>query len=97
MCGIDLAEFQMWFRRESSNIAIAQAQLASLRVVPQMGVDAESSEEFCERCDGLGWIKADEDLPVDTPGKDPVQADRRRSVEVYRGAGPGLGPNLSEV
>jgi len=67
-CGITMSEFANWFRRSASAIATAKAQLHAIELVGDMVVDARSSQESCERCDGLKWVNAPPDLPVDTPG-----------------------------
>ncbi len=67
-CGIDLAEFQQWYGKESVQMAIGIAQKRARFVVMDMAGDALTRSEFCERCDGLGWVGAAEGLPVDTPG-----------------------------
>lgn len=67
-CGIDLVEFQNWFSKAASAIAIAEAQRRAAGIVTDMAVDALSKDEFCERCDGLTWVAAPEGLPVETQG-----------------------------
>lgn len=67
-CGIDLPEFQQWYGKESVQMAIGIAQKRARFVVMDMAGDALTRSEFCERCDGLGWVGAAEGLPVDTPG-----------------------------
>lgn len=67
-CGIDLAEFQNWFSKAASQIAIAEAQLRAAGIVSDMAGDAATKDEYCDRCEGLGWIAAPDGLPVETPG-----------------------------
>lgn len=67
-CGIDLLEFQNWFQKAANQIAIAEAQLKAAGIVTHMAEDALTKDEFCERCDGLGWVAAPDGLPVETPG-----------------------------
>lgn len=67
-CGIDLIEFGNWFSKAANQIAIAEAQLRAAGIVSDMAGDALTRDEFCERCDGLGWIAAAENLPVETVG-----------------------------
>ena len=67
-CGIDLGEFQQWYGRACVQMAIGVAQKNARFVVADMAGDARSRSEFCERCDGLGWVGATEGLPIDTPG-----------------------------
>lgn len=67
-CGIDLPEFQQWYGKESVQMAIGIAQKKARFVVMDMAGDALTRSEFCERCDGLGWVNAPGNLPVETPG-----------------------------
>ncbi len=67
-CGIDLGEFQQWYGRACVQMAIGVAQKNARFVVADMAGDARSRSEFCERCDGLGWVNAPGNLPVETPG-----------------------------
>ncbi len=67
-CGLDLAEFQQWYGKESVQMAIGVAQKNARNIVRDMSSDALTKDEFCDRCDGLGWVSAPPNLPVDTPG-----------------------------
>lgn len=67
-CGIDLMEFGDWFSKAATQIAIGNAQLHAAGIVQDMAGDAATKQEYCERCDGLGWIAAPNNLPVDTLG-----------------------------
>jgi hypothetical protein len=67
-CDIDLLEFGNWFQRASSQIAIAHAQRRAAGIVRDMAGDAMTRDEFCERCDGLGWVSAPAGLPMETAG-----------------------------
>lgn len=67
-CGIDLLEFSQFYSKASTQMAIARAQKRAAGIVDDMAVDAASRSEFCERCDGLGWVNALDNLPIETPG-----------------------------
>ncbi len=67
-CGIDLSEFQNWYSKAAVQIAIAKAHRRAAGIVDDMAGDAMTRSEFCERCDGLGWVNAAQGLPVETPG-----------------------------
>lgn len=67
-CGIDLPEFQQWYGKACVQMAIGVAQRKARFLVADMAQDARSRSEFCERCDGLGWVGAPDGLPVDTLG-----------------------------
>ena len=67
-CQIDLKEFQEWWNKESSARAMGIAQRGSVEVVEDMREDARSVQEYCDRCDGMGWVAAPGDLPLDTLG-----------------------------
>ena len=67
-CGIDLSEFSNWWNRESTQRAIAVAQLSSVAITEDMAEDAKSVHTTCERCDGMTFVTAPAGLPKDTPG-----------------------------
>lgn len=67
-CGIDLIEFGNWYNKSITQIAIGRAQRAAVGIVSHMSKDALTKDEFCERCDGLGWVAAPEGLPMETTG-----------------------------
>lgn len=91
-CGIDLAEFQQWYGKESVQMAIGIAQRKARFVVADMAGDALTRSEFCERCDGLGWVIADPaKLPADTPGM------RMVGMQTKETPGPEGEPVASEV
>ena len=59
-CGIKHAEFVEWFSKSSVQRAIARAQQNAPRIIDDMSLDALSKQESCARCDGLGWVGAEE-------------------------------------
>ncbi len=65
---IDMAEMMAWVGKGQNARALALAQAAAPKINAAMAVDAESRWRACGRCDGLGWVQADEGLPEDTPG-----------------------------
>lgn len=67
-CGIDLAEMMNWVSKANNARAMAIFQSASPKIAEHMSIDAESRMVGCERCDGLGFVNADEGLPMDTAG-----------------------------
>ncbi len=67
-CGIDLLEMMNWVGKASNARALSQAQAAGPKIVDHMAEDAASRFVACERCDGLGFVNADEGLPMETPG-----------------------------
>ena len=68
-CGISLMEFQDWWRKASTQRAIAQAQLASPQMVTDLIEDSRSRMDVCDRCDGLGTVAAPPHLdPAQVPG-----------------------------
>ena len=67
-CGISLHEFNQWWQHASTQAAIAVAQTKSIAITEDMAEDARTKWANCERCDGLGFVAADEGLPMDTPG-----------------------------
>jgi hypothetical protein len=67
-CNIDLLEFQNWWNKESTQRAIATAQMGSIKVTQDMVQDAMTSEDVCPRCDGLSFVAAPEGLPDDVLG-----------------------------
>lgn len=67
-CNISLLEFQNWWNRESTQVAIAVAQTESIEITRDMAGDARSIDSVCPRCDGLKWISAPANLPKDTKG-----------------------------
>lgn len=74
-CGIELAEFNKWWQQASTQRAIAIAQTQSVTVMSDMAEDARSRNEACARCDGLGFVRADIGLPLDTPGYRPLELE----------------------
>lgn len=66
--GIGLQEFKQWVQKTEHAHTLALATTLSPRVIGWMGETAENVYRACERCDGLGWVNADEGLPMDTPG-----------------------------
>lgn len=72
-CSIDLAEFNNWWNKESTQRSIAIAQTRSVEIVRDMTEDARSVNAVCERCDGLKFVTAPQGLPADTPGYKPSQ------------------------
>lgn len=67
-CGITLDEFCGWMQNAAKVATLGNAQLLALDIVEDMGVDARSKMIACSRCDGLGWVGAEDGLPADTPG-----------------------------
>ncbi len=67
-CDIGLEEFNDWFQKASTQKAIALFQVQSADLTNQMIELSKNRKVGCERCDGLGWIEAEEGLPGDTPG-----------------------------
>ena len=68
-CGISLLEFQEWWRKASTQRAIAQAQIASPELVTDLIADSRTREDVCDRCDGLGTLIAPPNLdPDQVPG-----------------------------
>ncbi len=67
-CGIDLLEFGNWYSKATTAIAIGKAQRRAANIVADMAEDALTQKEFCQRCDGMGWVAAAPDLPVETEG-----------------------------
>lgn len=67
-CTIDLAEMMNWVSKANNARAMAIFQGASPKIAEHMSIDAESRMVGCERCDGLGFVNADEGLPIDTAG-----------------------------
>jgi len=67
-CCIDLQEFTMWWKREATQRAIAEAQMGSVMITRDMVEDAKSKDVPCSRCDDLGFVAASPGLPSDTPG-----------------------------
>lgn len=67
-CNIGLEEFGDWFAKGSTQKAIALFQVQKADLTAQMIEAAKNRIVGCERCDGLGWIDAEEGLPMDTPG-----------------------------
>ena len=65
---ISLADFNKWWQSESSQRAIAEAQIASVIITRDMAEDAKSQKIVCSRCDGLGFVAAPPGLIDDTPG-----------------------------
>lgn len=65
---IDMAEMMAWVGKGQNARAFALAQAAAPKINEAMAKDAESRMVGCTRCDGLGWVQADEGLPGDTPG-----------------------------
>ena len=82
-CGIDLMEFQTWWNRQSSQVAIAKAQNRSIEVVEDMIQDARSSEDVCPRCDGLGFVAAPAGLPGDTDGYKCIEPETAQQEAKY--------------
>lgn len=72
-CNISLMEFTKWWRKASTQQAIATAQTATIEVVQDMVEDARSTMAVCERCDGMTWISAPPGLPKTTPGYRQIQ------------------------
>lgn len=66
--GIDLLEMMTWFGKEQNARMLAIAQRAGVKINEHMAIDGESRMIACDRCDGLGWVQADDGLPPDTPG-----------------------------
>lgn len=66
-CGIDLAEFNNFISKASSQIAVAHAQLSSVKITEHMAEDALTKDAPCGRCDALGWVAAAAGLPDPTP------------------------------
>lgn len=62
LCGIDLAEMMDWVGKAQNARTLALAQGASPRIVEHMSQDAESRMIGCDRCDGIGWVAAEEGL-----------------------------------
>lgn len=67
-CGIDMVEFGNWMAKSAGAIAVAKAQLKAAGIVEDMAMDAMSRQDMCERCDGMSWVAAPPNLPVETPG-----------------------------
>jgi len=65
---IDMSEMMAWVSKAHNARALALAQAAAPKINQAMAVDAESRMICCERCDGLGFVNADEGLPPETPG-----------------------------
>lgn len=66
--GIGMEEMMAWMQKAQNARAVAVAQAAAPRINEAMAVDAESRMIACGRCDGLGFVNADEGLPPETPG-----------------------------
>lgn len=77
-CGIGLEEFNIWWRKASTQRALAIMQGASPKIAEHTAIDAQSQIVGCERCDGLGWVYAEENLPVDTPGYGIMRIDVKK-------------------
>lgn len=67
-CGIDLQEFQNMYSKAAVQMAIAKAHRKAAGIVDDMANDARSQSEYCDKCEGYGWIPAPAGLPIDTPG-----------------------------
>jgi hypothetical protein len=69
--------------------ALAKAQDAVVEVTSDMAIDARSKDTPCDRCDGFGWVYA-EDLPDDiaeTAGIYPMGEKKVRTCPLCDGTG----------
>jgi hypothetical protein len=73
--GIDLNEFQDWALKSANQRSIAIATDRGPRLTALIADNAEEIVEFCDRCDGLGWISAQAGMPLDTPGYEQIGID----------------------
>lgn len=78
--GIGMLEFQKFISEAVNARAVAEAQMRALDSIKDMGVDARSIDDVCERCDALGWVAAAEGLPEPWPPGYRMVAEERRSV-----------------
>lgn len=67
-CEISLMEFQEWWNKASTQVAIAKAQMGSIKITDDMVQDAQSKDVACSRCDDLGFVAAGPNLPATVPG-----------------------------
>lgn len=72
-CNITLQEFNRWWQKASAQRAIAVAQTSTVDLTRDMVNDARSIDAVCERCDGLGFVAAPANLPLDTLGYERLQ------------------------
>lgn len=82
-CGIDMLEFGNWLKKDGVTVALATAQLASPKVVKDMVVDALSKDDYCDRCDNLGFVTAPPNLPDDVPGYKMIQPPQNGMDAIY--------------
>lgn len=57
-CNISLKQFQSWWQKESTQQAIAVAQVSSVKIAEDMANDARTQDTVCSRCDGLKFVAA---------------------------------------
>lgn len=68
-CAIPLPQFMEFWQKAQHTRALAVAQEGITKhVVPDMVEDSRSKDVPCDRCDGFGWVYAEDGLPKTTKG-----------------------------
>lgn len=82
-CAIPLPQFMEFWQKAQHTRALAIAQEGITRhVVPDMVEDSRSKDMPCDRCDGFGWVYAEDGLPKSTKGLRKMVDDDPKSRQI---------------
>lgn len=90
-CDISLPQWAEFWQKAQHMRALAAAQDGAVEIMPDMVADAKSKEAPCDRCDGWGWVYAD-DVPAKFAGvrrlnpKDPKDKRQIRVCPLCKGS-----------
>lgn len=96
-CDISLMEFAEFWQKAQTQRALAIAQDGLAAITGEVVDDARSKDAVCERCDGLRWVYASEDLPEDTPGFRQIGDKWVRTCPACEGSGRQVKPGDREA